>query len=96
MNVTIYVAPGDYYLFNCFGVFVQDNACKLEESATDWCIAMDKQDGSLHQQYSKYDYIDYHYVNMCSDQRKDELFNPRNAQVFATDKDAEDGLIIYN
>lgn len=29
VNVTIYVAPGDYYLFNCFGKFVEKAACEL-------------------------------------------------------------------
>ena len=38
VNVTIYVAPGDYYLFNCFGKFVEKAACELQTEATDWCL----------------------------------------------------------
>ena len=29
VNVTVYLAPGDYYLFNCFGKFVEEKACEL-------------------------------------------------------------------
>jgi hypothetical protein len=29
VNVTVYLAPGDYFLFNCYGKFVENDACEL-------------------------------------------------------------------
>mmetsp|Transcript_8886 Transcript_8886/g.10916 ORF Transcript_8886/g.10916 Transcript_8886/m.10916 type:complete len:86 (-) Transcript_8886:494-751(-) len=29
VNVTVYLAPGDYFLFNCYGKFVEATACEL-------------------------------------------------------------------
>ena len=63
VNVTVYLAPGDYFLFNCFGKFVENDACELKEGATDWCGELTL---TLPQEYTKYDNIHYHFVNMCS------------------------------
>ena len=63
VNVTVFLAPGDYYLFNCFGKFVEDDACELQSPAIDWCGELQL---TLPQDYTKYDNIHYHFVNMCT------------------------------
>lgn len=67
----MYVAPGDYYFFNCFGKFVENYACELKPNAIDWCTELSL---TLPQTYSSYDHIDYHFVNICG--RENEILDP--------------------
>ena len=76
VNVTVYLAPGDYYLFNCFGKFVEDQACELKTPAIDWCGDLGL---TLPQEYTRYDNVHYHFVNMCK--RSAEIANPSSYSV---------------
>ena len=39
-DVTVYVGPGDYYLFSCFKKFTETYACELNPDAQDWCTTL--------------------------------------------------------
>ena len=71
VNITVYVAPGDYYFFNCFGKFVEANACELLQGAIDWCTELQL---TLPGHYTKYDNMHLHFVNMCT--HWDEIYDP--------------------
>ena len=67
--MTIYVGPGDYYLFNCFKKFTEDYACIIQnyewngslEVAQNWCSYLP----DLPQRMYNYDNVDFFFKPLC-------------------------------
>ena len=88
VNVTVYVAPGDYYFFNCFGKFVEPKACELKSPAIDWCYELST---TLPQTYTKRDNIHYTFVNMCDSDRLAEIVSPTSYSIL----ESPDSILNY-
>ena len=64
-DVTVFVGPGDYYLFSCFKKFTETYACELNENAQDWCITLAN---TLPQRNIKRDNVNFVFKSFCANE----------------------------
>ena len=93
-DVTIYVGPGDYFLFSCFNKFVEHYACEMEGSAKDWCAILEK---NLPMKLTKFDTIKYHYKSLC-DHRTEAMAVTGGPSVNELDEECaiNEGVPVFN
>ena len=61
-DVTIYLQPGDYFLFSCFNKFVEDYVCEIPDGVTDFCVQMANQ---LAERVIEADNINFYLKSAC-------------------------------